>query len=419
MVMVSNGKEMEESMETVVEKFLRYVKIDTQSSETANTFPSTEKQKDLGRLLYEELNKMGAKDVFFDENFGYVYAKIPATGDWTGEKTLGLLAHMDTSPETSGKNVNPRIVENYNGEEIILNKEQNVVLSPVQFPELTNYIGKQLIVTDGTTLLGADDKAGVAEIMAMAEILLTDSSYSHGEISICFTPDEEIGAGVDHIDLQRFAADYAYTVDGGQIGELEYENFNAASAIVKIKGRTVHPGEAKGKMLHAGLVAMEFENMLPKEQKPEYTSGYEGFYHLTQMSGTVEEAALNYIIRDHDRKRFEEKKKIVEQTAVFLNQKYGPIVEVEINDSYYNMREIIEPDFLFLVENAKRAMEEVGITPIIQPIRGGTDGARLSFMGVPCPNICTGGHNYHGRYEYCCVESMEAIVKLLVRLVSM
>ena len=419
MVMVSNGKEMEESMETVVEKFLRYVKIDTQSSETANTFPSTEKQKDLGRLLYEELNKMGAKDVFFDENFGYVYAKIPATGDWTGETTLGLLAHMDTSPETSGKNVNPRIVENYNGEEIILNKEQNVVLSPVQFPELTNYIGKQLIVTDGTTLLGADDKAGVAEIMAMAEILLTDSSYSHGEISICFTPDEEIGAGVDHIDLQRFAADYAYTVDGGQIGELEYENFNAASAIVKIKGRTVHPGEAKGKMLHAGLVAMEFENMLPKEQKPEYTSGYEGFYHLTQMSGTVEEAALNYIIRDHDRKRFEEKKKIVEQTAVFLNQKYGPIVEVEINDSYYNMREIIEPDFLFLVENAKRAMEEVGITPIIQPIRGGTDGARLSFMGVPCPNICTGGHNYHGRYEYCCVESMEAIVKLLVRLVSM
>lgn len=406
-------------METVVEKFLRYVKIDTQSSETANTFPSTEKQKDLGRLLYEELNKMGAKDVFFDENFGYVYAKIPATGDWTGEKTLGLLAHMDTSPETSGKNVNPRIVENYNGEEIILNKEQNVVLSLVQFPELTNYIGKQLIVTDGTTLLGADDKAGVAEIMAMAEILLTDSSYSHGEISICFTPDEEIGAGVDHIDLQRFAADYAYTVDGGQIGELEYENFNAASAIVKIKGRTVHPGEAKGKMLHAGLVAMEFENMLPKEQKPEYTSGYEGFYHLTQMSGTVEEAALNYIIRDHDRKRFEEKKKIVEQTAVFLNQKYGPIVEVEINDSYYNMREIIEPDFLFLVENAKRAMEEVGITPIIQPIRGGTDGARLSFMGVPCPNICTGGHNYHGRYEYCCVESMEAIVKLLVRLVSM
>ena len=406
-------------METVVEKFLRYVKIDTQSSETANTFPSTEKQKDLGRLLYEELNKMGAKDVFFDENFGYVYAKIPATGDWTGEKTLGLLAHMDTSPETSGKNVNPRIVENYNGEEIILNKEQNVVLSPVQFPELTNYIGKQLIVTDGTTLLGADDKAGVAEIMAMAEILLTDSSYSHGEISICFTPDEEIGAGVDHIDLQRFAADYAYTVDGGQIGELEYENFNAASAIVKIKGRTVHPGEAKGKMLHAGLVAMEFENMLPKEQKPEYTSGYEGFYHLTQMSGTVEEAALNYIIRDHDRKRFEEKKKIVEQTAVFLNQKYGPIVEVKINASYYNMREIIEPDFLFLVENAKRAMEEVGITPIIQPIRGGTDGARLSFMGVPCPNICTGGHNYHGRYEYCCVESMEAIVKLLVRLVSM
>lgn len=406
-------------METVVERFLRYVRIDTQSSETANTFPSTEKQKDLGRLLYEELNKMGAKDVFFDENFGYVYAKIPATEDWTGKKTLGLLAHMDTSPETSGKNVNPRIVENYNGKEIVLNKEQNVVLRPVQFPELTNYIGKQLIVTDGTTLLGADDKAGVAEIMAMAEALLTDSSYSHGEISICFTPDEEIGAGVDHIDLQRFGADYAYTVDGGQIGELEYENFNAASAIVKIKGRTVHPGEAKGKMLHAGLVAMEFENMLPKEQKPEYTSGYEGFYHLTQMSGTVEEATLNYIIRDHDKKRFEEKKKIVGQTAVFLNQKYGAIVEVEINDSYYNMREKIEPEFLFLVENAKKAMEEIGITPIVQPIRGGTDGARLSFMGVPCPNICTGGHNYHGRYEYCCVESMEQIVKLLIRLVSM
>mgnify|MGYP001028288286 FL=1 len=401
----------------VVEKFLRYVKVDTQSSEEAMQFPSTEKQKDLGRMLYEELEKMGASDVFFDEKYGYVYAKIPATCEEQDKKVLGFISHMDTSPETSGAGVNPRIVKDYDGEDICLNEKQNIILSPKEYPELKEYVGKTLIVTDGTTLLGADDKAGVAEIMTMAEYLLTHPEVKHREIAIAFTPDEEIGAGVDYFDLKRFGADYAYTVDGGAIGELEYENFNAASASIKVQGVTVHPGEAKNKMKHASRIAMEFDRNLPEQQKPEYTQGYEGFFHLTHMEGEVEHAMLQYIIRDHDRKQFEEKKFLFEKNAEYQNAKYGEgTVQCCIKDSYYNMKEKIEPTHFFLIEQAKSCMEELSIVPKIQPIRGGTDGARLSFMGLPCPNLCTGGHNFHGRFEYCCVESMEQIVKLLISL---
>lgn len=406
-------------MSRVIDNFLRYVKIDTQSSEESECFPSTEKQKNLGRLLYKELKELGIEDVIFDEQYGYVYALIPATTGRENDKVLGFIAHLDTSPETSGENVNPRLVENYSGGDIVLNEIKSIVLSPEVFPELEDYIGKTLIVTDGTTLLGADDKAGVAEIMTLAYELMHNEDISHGPIAIAFTPDEEVGAGVDYFDLNKFGADYAYTVDGGGIGELEYENFNAASATLFVKGVTVHPGEAKNKMKNAALIAMEFEQLLPRKEKPEHTDGYEGFYHLTSMSGDVESAKLNYIIRDHDREKFESKKKFFIEAAEQINELYGENTALaEVKDSYYNMREKIEPDNMFLIDNAKAAMEELGIVPKIQPIRGGTDGARLSFMGLPCPNICTGGHNYHGRYEYCCVESMESIVELLVKLAS-
>lgn len=404
-------------MSRVIDNFLRYVKLDTQSSEESESFPSTEKQKNLGRLLYNELKELGIEEVSFDENYGYVYAKLPATSGRENDKVLGFIAHMDTSPETSGENVNPRLVENYSGGDIVLNDSENIVLSPEVFPELKDYVGKTLIVTDGTTLLGADDKAGVAEIMTMAYELVNNEEFSHGPIAIAFTPDEEVGAGVDYFDLNKFGADYAYTVDGGGIGELEYENFNAASATLLIKGVTVHPGEAKNKMKNAALIAMEFEQLLPRKEKPEHTEGYEGFYHMTSMSGDVESAKLTYIIRDHDRDKFEAKKKFFIEAAEQINELYGENTAIaEVKDSYYNMREKIEPDNMFLIDNAKAAMEELGIVPKVQPIRGGTDGARLSFMGLPCPNICTGGHNYHGRYEYCCVESMERIVELLVKL---
>lgn len=401
----------------VVEKFLRYVKVDTQSSEESGLSPSTEKQKNLGRMLYEELKQMGAEAPYFDEEHCYVYGFIPATDGGAQDKVMGLIAHMDTSPETSGTDVKPRIVSDYDGKDIILNEREGYVLSPKQYPELLNYVGKSLIVTDGTTLLGADDKAGVAEIMAAAEYWLTHPEIPHGRIAICFTPDEEIGSGVDHMDLERFGADYAYTVDGGGLGELEYENFNGASAEILVKGTTVHPGEAKNKMRNAILVAMEFERNLPSVQKPEYTCGYEGFFHLMHVEGCVEQASLSYIIRDHDRTKFEEKKALIEKNAAFLNAKYGEgTVTAVVKDSYYNMKEKLYPDYMFLIDRAKAAMEALGITPVVSPIRGGTDGARLSFMGLPCPNICTGGHNYHGRYEYCCVESMEKIVELLLKL---
>ncbi|MDE6184368.1 MAG: peptidase T, partial [Lachnospiraceae bacterium] len=324
--------------------------------------------------------------------------------------------HMDTSPAVTGAGVKPRIVENYDGNDLVLNEEKQIVMKVADFPELASYKGKRLIVTDGTTLLGADDKAGVAEIMAMAEHLLKHPEIEHGRIRIGFTPDEEVGAGADHFDVELFGADYAYTVDGGRLGELEYENFNAAGAKVVVHGRSVHPGEAKDKMRNAILMVQEFHSMLPIAENPMYTCGYEGFYHLDRLSGTVEEAEAEYIIRDHDREKFEKKKALFRQVGEFLNRKYGErTVEIYLTDSYYNMKEIIEKH-MHLVENAKEAMKELEISPVVVPIRGGTDGARLSFMGLPCPNLCTGGANFHGRFEYACADDMEMIVELLVRI---
>lgn len=404
-------------MQNVTENFLRYIRINTQSDEESQTVPSTECQKDLAAVLYNELMETCAQNVFFDEKNCCVYAMIPANDNGRNKKTLGFLAHMDTSPETSGMNVNPRIIEKYDGNEIVLNKEQNIILSPEQFPELISYNGQSLIVTDGTTLLGADDKAGVAEIMTMVQYLTSHPEIKHGNIAVAFTPDEEIGKGTDHFDPERFGADYAYTVDGGGIGELEYENFNAASADVLISGINVHPGEAKNKMINASLIAMEYNNMLPVFERPEYTENYEGFIHLLQMSGTVESAQLSYIIRDHDMKKFEDKKAVMSQAAEFINHKYkADTLKININDSYYNMKDKIYPEYMFLVDNAAKCIKELGITPLIKPVRGGTDGSKLSFMGLPCPNLFTGGHNYHGRYEYICIQSMEKAVNLLVNL---
>lgn len=400
----------------LIDRFLEYVKIDTQSSEESTGTPSTAKQHDLARLLVRQLEEMGAEEITYDEDKCYVYATIPASADCEKAPVIGFIAHMDTSPAVSGAHVKPRIIEAYDGQDILLNKEKQIVMKTEDFPELLTYKGKRLVVTDGTTLLGADDKAGVAEIMSMAEYLLTHPTVSHGKIRLGFTPDEEVGAGADYFDVKLFGADYAYTVDGDRLGSLEYENFNAAGAKVTIHGRSVHPGEAKGKMLNAILLAQEFHSMLPAAENPMYTCGYEGFYHLDALRGTVEEAKAEYIIRDHDRKKFEQKKKSFLKTGQFLNEKYGEdTFVIAMQDSYYNMKEIIEQN-LHLVENAKAAMRELDIEPHIVPIRGGTDGARLSFMGLPCPNLCTGGQNFHGRFEYACVDDMEKIVELLVRI---
>jgi len=400
----------------VVERFLNYVAVDTESVEDAACFPSSEKQKNLAKMLVEELAAIGAENPRIDE-FGYVYATIPATSD-KKVPVLGFLAHMDTSPAMSGKDVKARVVKNYDGGKIVLNEKENIAMDADMFPSLRHNVGKDLIVTDGTTLLGADDKAGIAEIMTMAEILLSDKSIPHGTIQIAFTPDEEVGAGVDHFDVEGFGAEFGYTVDGGALGEIEYENFNAASGRLKIHGTSIHPGSAKGKMVNALLVGMEFQQMLPVEQNPAYTEGYEGFFHLDRMTGGVEEAELFYIIRDHDKEKFEEKKARFEKTAAFLNEKYGAgTVDCVVKDSYYNMKEKVEP-YMFLIDNAKKAMEEKGILPIVTPIRGGTDGARLSFMGLPCPNLCTGGENYHGKFEYVPVQDMEKIVEFLLQLIK-
>lgn len=408
----------ERQHQEVTERFLRYCKIDTQSDEESNTSPTTEKQKDLGRMLAEELRNLGAEEVFFDETHCYVYASLPPTGKPAG-KTLAFLAHMDTSPEVSGKGVKPRILSDYNGGDIVLNEEKQIILSPETYPELAAYRGLDLIVTDGTTLLGADDKAGVAEIMTMASYLLQHPGIAHGRIAICFTPDEEVGCGVDHIDLKRLGASYAYTVDGGALGELEYENFNAAAAKAVFHGISVHPGEAKNKMVNASLLATEFLSRLPASARPEHTEGYEGFFHLTDMKGSVELAEVSLIVRDHDRAKFEEKKEFLQTIASEMKQRYGDsAVTLTVKDSYYNMKEKIEPDNLFLVDCAKQAMESLSIEPKVQPIRGGTDGARLSYLGLPCPNLCAGGHNFHGRFEYIPVQSMERIVSLLVRIVE-
>lgn len=409
-------------MSTVVDKFLKYVTIDTQSDEDSTTSPSTEKQKDLPRLLVGELKEMGASDVRMDEEYGYVYATIPSTLKEEGKEVpvIGFIAHMDTSPAVSGKDVKPRIVENYDGKDIVLNQELNIILPVEENPELLEYEGKKLIVTDGTTLLGADDKAGVAEIMTMAQTLLAHPEKEHGTIRIAFTPDEEVGRGVDHFDVEGFQADYAYTVDGGALGELEYESFNAAGARLHVNGYSVHPGSAKNKMLNAILLAQEFQSLLPVFETPAATEGYEGFYHADRMTGTVESAQVDYIIRDHSRELFEKKKAYFREAADFLNKKYGKeIFTVEMQDSYYNMKEKIYPENAHLIDTAVKAMEEAGVTPLIAPIRGGTDGSRLSFMGLPCPNLCTGGMNYHGRYEYVCIESMEKCVEIILNIISL
>ena len=399
---------------TVIERFLKLVSFDTTSSEETHQHPSTPNQKVLGAELVRQMQKLGIKDAHMDE-FGYVYGTIPANC----EKSLpvyGLIAHMDTSPDAPGGPIHARITETYEGGDIVLNEEQGIVLSPREYESLLNHTGKRLIVTDGTTLLGADDKAGVAEILSAAEMLL-NSNRPHGTIRIAFTPDEEIGEGTDHFDVAGFGADYAYTVDGGAIGELEYENFNAASAIVEITGLSIHPGSACGKMVNASLVAMEFASLLPALETPYFTDGYEGFFHLADMQGSVERAKLSYIIRDHDREKFEARKGVLEKAAEEIDRRYGTgTVTLTIRDSYFNMKEKIEP-CMFLVEQAKSAMLELGIAPKVQPIRGGTDGARLSFEGLPCPNLCAGGENFHGRFEYVPVEDMEKITKLLATIV--
>lgn len=403
-------------MSKVIEKFLNYVKIDTQSDENSTACPTTAKQHNLAKLLVKELEAMGADEITYDKEHCYVYATVPATKGCENRPVLGFIAHMDTAPAVTGENVKPRIIENYDGKDIVLNEEKNIVMKVSDFPELVEYTGKRLIVTDGTTLLGADDKAGVAEIMTMAEQLLLSRDIPHGKIRIGFTPDEEVGAGADHFDVKLFGADYAYTVDGGKLGELEYENFNAAGATVTFHGRSVHPGDAKNKMVNALLLAMEFQNMLPVFENPMYTEKYEGFYHLDLLSGSVEKAQAEYIIRDHDKDKFEQKKETFLRIGAYLNEKYGKdTVQIHMKDSYYNMREIIE-QHMQLIENAKAAMEETGVNPIVVPIRGGTDGARLSYMGLPCPNLCTGGHNFHGRFEYICADSMEKIVEILLKL---
>lgn len=401
-------------MSDVIERFLEYVRLDTQSDEHTGTQPSTAKQHDLAKLLYGQLCEMGMKKAVYDKEHCYVYASIPASPGMEGKgKKLGFIAHMDTAMEVTGANVKPRIVS-YEGGDIVLNEKENIVFSLKEFPELAEYRGRDLIVTDGTTLLGADDKAGVAEIMSMAAFFMEHPETPHGEIRIAFTPDEEIGSGTDHFDLELFDADVAYTVDGGALGELEYENFNAASAEVKISGRSVHPGDAKDKMINASLLAMDYHALLPAEETPAHTEGYEGFYHLTDMSGEIEQAVLSYLIRDHDRERFEQRKERMRKAAEQINERFGQeLVRITIEDSYYNMCEKIKPH-MELIEYAKAAMEELGIPAKTVPIRGGTDGARLSFMGLPCPNLCTGGRNCHSRYEYACVQDMEKIVKVLI-----
>ena len=399
-------------METVKDRFLRYVSFDTQSCEESETCPSTAKQKLLGAALVEEMKEMGISDAFMDEN-GYVYGTVP--GDPT-LPVIGLIAHMDTAPDASGANIRAREVE-YQGGDILLNAQQDIWMKVSDYPNLKRHIGKHLIVTDGTTLLGADDKAGVAEIMTAAAWLLKNGGR-HATLKIGFTPDEEIGRGADRFDIKNFGADYAYTADGGLIGELEYENFNAAGAKVTVHGLNIHPGSAKNKMVNSQYIAMEFQSLLPAAQKPEYTDGYEGFIHLLDMEGSVELSTLRYIIRDLDMDKFLEKKALMEAAAAFINRKYGEgTLELTIRDSYYNMRQKIEP-VMYVVDRAKAAMEAVGITPVEVPIRGGTDGARLSYEGLPCPNLCTGGDNYHGRFEYIPVEDMEKCTEMLVRILT-
>ncbi len=403
-------------METVLEKFLRYVKVDTQSQEDVEQVPSTEKQFDLANMLVDELKAMGAHNVRLTDKC-YIYAEIPAT---TEEKcaSLGFISHMDTSDAVSGKDVNPQIIKNYDGKTVVINKKLGLTMGPEEYPDLLTRVGEDLIVTDGNTLLGADDKAGVAEIMTMAEYLLEHREIKHGKIMIGFTPDEEVGRGADFFDVKEFGADFAYTVDGGPVGEIEYENFNAASLTVTVTGKSVHPGSAKNVMKNALTLGMKYDSLLPANEVPESTEGYEGFHHLTNMEGNVDKAVMHYILRDHDEEKLEEKKRVARETGEYLNKIYGEgTFAVEIKDQYCNMKKKIEP-YIFLIDNVKDVMTDLGITPRVSAIRGGTDGARLSFMGLPCPNLCTGGANYHGRFEYVTTQSMEKCVDILIRLAS-
>lgn len=405
-------------MNPIITRFIRYVKIDTQSARKSDTFPSTLKQLNLANLLVQELKELGLEDAAVD-NFGYVTATLPANTDRKDVPVIGFLAHMDTSPDLSGENVNPQFIENYNGGTVVLNKEKGITMSPEEFPALKKYVGKTLITTDGTTLLGADDKAGIAEIMTAVEYLLAHPEIKHGTIKIGFTPDEEVGHGVDHFDVEKFGADFAYTVDGGEVGEVQFENFNAAGVEITIHGRNLHPGKAKMKMRNALLIGMELNELLPVFERPEFTEKYEGFYHLYEFSGTVEEATMAYIIRDHDREKFEEKKRLIQKAADYINEKYGDkIIEVDLEDQYYNMREKVEPH-PEIMEIAVEAVKSVDVTPLIQPVRGGTDGSRLSYMGLPTPNIFTGGHYYHGKYEFIPTFAMDKAVEALVAIAAL
>lgn len=404
-------------MEKITERFIRYAKIDTQSNEKSTTCPSTNKQFNLAKLLKDELEQMGINKNELDEN-SYLYATIPANVNFK-VPTIGFIAHLDTSPDMPSDNVKPIIVKNYSGKDIILNLEKNIVLSPSEFPELLDYVDQDLVVTDGSTLLGADDKAGISAIMQMAQHISENPEFKHGPIKIAFTPDEEIGRGANLFNVKKFGADFAYTIDGGAIGELEYENFNAAHAKINIVGKNVHPGEAKNKMVNAILILNRVIGALPVEETPRYTEGYQGFYHVLQASGNVEGSEAELLIRDHDTDKFNEKKERLKQVVNALNQEYGNnYITLEIEDQYFNMKKMIEP-YYHIVETAKEAMEQVGIVPNIKPIRGGTDGARLSYMGLPTPNIFSGGHNFHSRYEFVPVQSMEKACETMLKIAEL
>ena len=400
-------------MSKITERFFRYISVDTQSSEESSTYPSTDKQFTLCRMLADEMREMGVSNVRMDEEHCYVYGEIPANTDT--DRTLGFISHMDTAPGPSGDASGSRIVENYDGSVIRLN--DSVALDPAEFPDMKKYIGQDLIVTDGVSLLGADDKAGVTEIMSMAERLLNDPSIKHGKIAIGFTPDEEIGCGTEHFDVPGFGVECAYTVDGGPIGEIEYENFNAATAFITVTGKEIHPGEAKGKMINAARIAGEFDRLLPQDARPECTEGYDGFFHLTKLNAGVPAAEMQYLIRDHDADLFQQKKELMQSAADYINAKYGSVLKLEIKDAYRNMKELVEPH-MYLIDDAKAAFKACEVEPKVIAIRGGTDGAMLSYKGLPCPNLSTGGHNFHSNQEYIPVQSLEKMVDVLVEIAS-
>jgi len=404
-------------MQNIIDRFVSYAIIDTESDPKSNTTPSTLKQWNLANRLVEELKTIGMQDVTIDEN-AYIMATLPSNVNHD-VPTIGFISHFDTTPDFTGANVNPQIIKNYNGKDIILNEEEGIILSPDLFDDLLQYKGQTLITTDGTTLLGADDKAGITEIITAMEYLINHPEIKHGKIRVGFTPDEEIGRGAHKFDVEKFGADWAYTMDGSQIGELEYENFNAAGAVIKVKGKIVHPGYAKGKMINSMYIATEFINSLPELETPEHTENYQGFFHLSSIEGKVEETILQYIIRDHDKKHFEARKEMIQNLADEINSQYErEVIVVEIKDQYYNMKEKVEP-VMHIVDIAEEAMKQLGIKPLIKPIRGGTDGSQLSYMGLPCPNIFAGGHNFHGRYEYVPVESMVKATQVICKIAEL